>query len=240
MPFERFPRVTVSCVVLLAALSACSTQRSGSLPRPATIQKIDNAQQIGDVVAMLERGAVKEGQERLRKMVKSDPADRASATLLASLTDDPIASLGSKSFAYRVQPGDRMTDLSQRFLGDRLKFFLLARYNGIAVPAPLKPGQVLRIPGDEPKVVAPRPAPAVVDREPEPPIPTPAPEAPPRTDPARAARLRAGGLVALNQGHVVRAVAMLREATALDPKNALIKRDLDRAQRIQKTVRTKR
>lgn len=239
MSFPRFDRGALSCAALLLALSACSTQRTGSLPRPETIQKIGNAQQIGDVTAMLERGEAKEARERLRKMVRNDPADRASATLLASLSDDPVAALGSTSFAYRVQPGDKMTDLAQRFLGDRLKFYLLARYNGVAVPALLKPGMVLRIPGEEPKV-APRPAPAVVDRKPDPAVPTPAPDATPRTDPARAARLRAGGLVALHQGQVARAVTMLREAAALDPRNALIKRDLDRAQRIQKTVRTKR
>ncbi|HKT75132.1 MAG TPA: LysM domain-containing protein, partial [Sphingobium sp.] len=62
----------------------------------------------------------------------------------------------------------------------------------------------------------------------------------PAADPARAARLRAAGLAALNQGQVARAVVLLHQAATLAPADPLIRRDLERAQRIRATVKTKR
>lgn len=233
----------LSCLLLAAALSACSHAPETTGPRPATIQAIGNAQRMDDVIAQLEKGDRKNAERTLRQMVKGDPNDRASAALLESLSADPVAMLGSKSFAYRVQPGDRLVDLSRRYLGDRLKFYALARYNGIETPSSLKPGQMIRIPGDEPP---PRPAPpprasAPAERPAAPAAVKPRPVAKaPAADPARAARLRASGLAALNQGQVARAVVLLHEAATIAPNDPLIRRDLERAQRIRKTVKTKR
>jgi len=47
------------------------------------------------------------------------------------------------------------------------------------------------------------------------------------------------GLAALNAGAINRAVALLRRALALDPGNAVIRNDLNRALRIQNTVRSR-
>jgi Flp pilus assembly protein TadD len=58
----------------------------------------------------------------------------------------------------------------------------------------------------------------------------------PVVDPLRAAQLRAQGLEAMNRGAIARAVALLDQASRLDPANPLIKRDLDRAIRIKRTV----
>ena len=54
---------------------------------------------------------------------------------------------------------------------------------------------------------------------------------------ARAAQLRAQGLEQMNRGSIDGALALLRQASALDPSNALIKRDLERATRISRAVR---
>lgn len=43
----------------------------------------------------------------------------------------------------------------------------------------------------------------------------------------------------MNRGAIVRAVSLLEEASRLDPNNALIKHDLDRAIRIRRTVQTR-
>jgi Tfp pilus assembly protein PilF len=48
-------------------------------------------------------------------------------------------------------------------------------------------------------------------------------------DPAKARVLRAQGLEALNKGAIDKAQDLLRQALRLDPGNALIQRDLDRA-----------
>jgi hypothetical protein len=75
------------------------------------------------------------------------------------------------------------------------------------------------------------------------------PAAPPATpqaapafpDPARlkANALRAQGLDKLNQGELEPAVALLRQASQLDPQNPLIARDLARALRIRRAVLSK-
>ncbi|MBA4793275.1 MAG: hypothetical protein H2041_06370 [Phenylobacterium sp.] len=55
---------------------------------------------------------------------------------------------------------------------------------------------------------------------------------------AQAAKLRTQGLTELNRGNVESAVRLLRQAQALDPDNALIARDLERALRISRAVRS--
>ncbi|MDO8408525.1 MAG: hypothetical protein Q7S93_00450 [Phenylobacterium sp.] len=84
----------------------------------------------------------------------------------------------------------------------------------------------------QPRRAAPTPTPAT-------PPPAPAP-AKPSVDKARAGQLRAQGLVELNRGEVQKAVSLLRQAQQLDPDNALITRDLQRAVRIQSAVSNRR
>jgi len=106
-------------------------------------------------------------------------------------------------------------------------------------PAPTRGyGEMAPIPnpqGDE----APAPRPAA--QRPAPPRATPPRPAPAATtaNPMRAAQLRAQGLEQLNRGAVDRALALLQQANQLDPSNALIKRDLDRATRIGAAVKRK-
>ncbi|MDZ4318367.1 MAG: hypothetical protein U1A07_05925, partial [Phenylobacterium sp.] len=59
-------------------------------------------------------------------------------------------------------------------------------------------------------------------------------------NPTRAAQLRGQGLERLNRGAVDQAVGLFRQALTFDPGNAVIQKDLDRALRIQKTVRAER
>jgi hypothetical protein len=235
--------LSVSTMVVVAGCSPSSVKH-----RPTMIQPISNSAQFDDVVALLVDGKVDAARKLLSAMAKRDPSDQRTAALAASLNADPQVALGSKSFAYRVQPGDRMTALSQRFLGDRLKFYLLSRYNGIAIPAQLSAGQMLRIPGVAPPVVAapPRTAPEIVrppvtpieaKSAPKPPIVPPGPSA---VSVRRAAQLRGAGLAALNSGNVSRSVALLRQAAALDHANPAIHKDLARALRIQATVAARR
>jgi len=236
---------TLLLAMVAAGLAGCASKPGGTAPRPAMVQQVSNAQELGDVISLLDKGEEKAAHKKLEAMVKRDPADTRSRALLDSISADPAATLGAQSFAYRVEPGDTMQGIAQRFLNDRMKFYLLARYNQIAVPASLKPGQTVRVPGVRPKeaaVPAPRPRPEAAPApaaKPAPPIasPTPAPRA---TDPRHAAQLRSAGLTALNKGQVGNAVGLLAQASRLDPGNALIQRDLDRAKRLQAMVRARR
>jgi len=236
---------TLLLAMVAAGLAGCASKPGGTAPRPAMVQQVSNAQELGDVISLLDKGEEKAAHKKLEAMVKRDPADTRSRALLDSISADPAATLGAQSFAYRVEPGDTMQGIAQRFLNDRMKFYLLARYNQIAVPALLKPGQAIRVPGVRPKeaaVPAPRPrpeAPPTPAPKPAPPIASPAP-APRATDPRRAAQLRSAGLTALNKGQVGNAVGLLAQASRLDPGNVLIQRDLDRAKRLQAMVRARR
>ena len=140
-----------------------------------------------------------------------------------------------------------MAGLAQRFLGNRLKAYQLARYNGIAKPADLAAGQTLRIPGAPPRIEIPRRAEpraaAPTPAKARPAMPRPAPAARPAapiTNPVAARQARAAGLAALNSGNIGRAVGLLRRAATLDPGNPIIARDLTRAQRIAATVKARK
>jgi LysM repeat protein len=230
----------------LAILAACS----GHAPRPQTPAAVAPTEnEIDAIQTLLMQGDTKAARSRLKAVLKRDPMNASALVLRNSIDGDAKAQLGAESFAYTVRPGDTMLDLSQRFLGTKLKAYQLARYNGIDNPSTLAPDQVLHIPGEAPRSAPPRtpsePARPHVQPQQERPKPAakPAPVPPPAApaaNPVAARQARAAGLAALNQGNVARAVAMLRRARALDPSNPLIARDLARAERIATTVRARR
>jgi hypothetical protein len=234
----------VLAVATLAALAACSKGPS----RPETAAPVLSPQaEIEAVVALLEKGQEDQAKKRLRAVLKRSPNDAPAQLLLDSIERDPKELLGPESYPYTVKPGETWTSLAERLLGNRLKFYQLARYNGLSAAIPLSPGQGVRIPGEPPRPPAPRPEPRKDTPAPAPSTPKPKPSAPkpaaptqPIGNPSAARQARAAGLAALNQGKVAQAVALLRRAASLDPGNALIQRDLQRAQRIAATVRARK
>lgn len=113
-----------------------------------------------------------------------------------------------------------------------------ARGYGEMAPIPNPDGSS---PATAPRPAAPRPSPqAPAANKPAAPRPAaPAAAAKPVANAARAAQLRAQGLEQLNRGAIDRAVALLSQASQLNPGNALIQRDLARAVRIRGAVRAK-
>jgi Flp pilus assembly protein TadD len=238
-------RPAILLVAVAVALAGCASKPGGPA-KPAMIQPIDNADQYGDVVARLERGDEKGAKKILEAMRKRDPNDVRAGVLLESITGDPRTMLGAQSFSYTAKTGDTFLSLAQRFLGNRDKFYALARYNGIDNPVELAAGRSLRIPGDEPRAAPPPPKPRAAPPTKAPPAARPSPAKPsvkpaaPRANTARANQLRAQGLAALNRGDVNRAVVLLHQASAANPGSAVIKADLARAQRIRATVKARR
>jgi LysM repeat protein len=217
------------------ALAACSQGPKA----PAPVSAAPAAVSVDTAMELLNQGDEAGARKQVALLLKRNPADPAARVLQDSLDSDPIQLLGPKNFDYVVQSGDTMLGLSEKFLGTKLKFYQLARYNGVKIPAQLSAGTTLKIPGEAPRPVEPpkpRPTPRPAESAPKPkPKPTP-PAAAPTQNPAAAQRARSAGLAALNQGKVANAVALLRRAAALDPSNPLIQRDLARAERIQRTV----
>ncbi|MFN3514289.1 MAG: LysM peptidoglycan-binding domain-containing protein [Phenylobacterium sp.] len=178
-------------------------------------------------VDLLDKGEADQARAELQALLEQQPSNAVAKRLLDQIDRDPRALLGEKNFAYTVRSGDTMSGLAQRFLGDPLMFYALARYNGIVAPSQMAVGRTLQIPG------APRPAVAAAPKD----AAAPAPQG---GDPARAAALRRSGLEELNRGAVDRAVSLLRQAQGLDPASAAIQKDLERALRVQKTVNAAR
>jgi len=232
--------------LLLAACSGGPKVATGAPPAVPTA-----ASEIDTIANLLHQGEPKDAKKRLDAALKRDPMNASLLVLQQGMTGDARADLGPASYPYVVKPGETMPELAQRFLGNRLKAFQLARYNDIDAPASLAAGATLRIPGQPPRAAPePRATPRAASPAPNRPRPStaappssaaPSPAAPARTaNPAAAQRARSAGLAALNQGRMNDAVTQLRRAAALDPGNAAIGRDLARAERIAATVRARR
>lgn len=230
---------------LFAASLALAGCASGPRPESAPVAAT-STKNIETIAEYLNQGDADAARTLIKSSLKRDPNNATLALLRDSVTRDPVELLGPKSFDYVVQPGDTLAALADRYLGNRLMTYQLARYNGIAKPTQLAAGQTLRIPGTAPAPVRratsspTRPAPAATPSRAQPVRPQAAtPAASARIDPAAARQLRTQGLSALNKGGAAKAVQLLRRAAALDPANGAIKADLARAERIAATVRAR-
>ena len=131
---------------------------------------------------LLEAGNEEQARSELQRALAADSGNKLAHNLLRQLTVDPVAALGKESFQYVVKPGETLSKIAQRFMGDVYSFYLLARYNDIKVPRQLAGGQVIRVPGKAPQVtkaVTPDPPAAVPAPTPvAAAVPVPAPPAP--------------------------------------------------------------
>lgn len=207
-------------LMLAISLSACSTMPTGGSGAARGAYKatagISVQARIEKAVEFLGAGNEAHARVELLKALEEQPGHPAARSLLGQIEVDPKTLLGEKNYSYTVKPGDTLSGLADKLLGDRLKFYALARYNGMAKPEELEVGRVLLIPGEEKKAA---PAPA--------------------TNPARARQLRGQALQKMNSGAIDAAVSLLRQALSFDPGSALIQRDLERALRIQTTLRSR-
>ena len=73
----------------------------------------------------------KAARKRIVAALKRNPMDPSLLVLRDSLDRDPVELLGPTNHAYTVRAGDTMTGLAERFLGNRLKAYQLARYNAV-------------------------------------------------------------------------------------------------------------
>ncbi len=178
-------------------------------------------------VELLATGQGVLARAELLAVLAEHPGNAVARKLLDQIDRDPRELMGDKHYVYKVRPGDSMSSLADRLLGDSLMFYGLARYNNIVDPSQMSVGQVLLIPGVPRKAVPAKPAAGA------PPAAAPAGQ----RNPVRAGQLRGQALEQMNRGAINKAVGLLRQAVALDPGNPVIQRDLDRAVRIQANVR---
>lgn len=145
------------------------------------------------VVELLEQGQEEQAAAELQRVLRQEPNHKLANSLMRQIREDPQALFGREFFTYRVQPGESLSRIAGRFLGDIYLFYGLARYNGIKVPRQLQGGQQIKVPGKAPPPGSTPPAPPPPAPAPPPPAPpptTPVPPPPPPPDPAaEAARL---------------------------------------------------
>ena len=204
---------------------------------------------FANAVNDLDLGHEDQAKVELQRILLGEPNNAKAKRLMNGITADPVATLGRESFPYTVRANDSMSSIAGRFMGDILSFYILARYNGIAVPRQLAEGQTLRIPGKAPppgslapppapaaKAEPPAPAPAPVASKPEPaaapaPAPASAPAAPP---PSAGARAMQAGQAAEAHGDLDGAYAAYQEAASNNEPGAAAKVDGVRKRLVQR------
>ena len=124
-------------------------------PKPESPEaKLQSQKLAQDALDLLQKGEESTAQEGLERALWLDPNNELARKLIAQIRTDANKELGATSFAYTVQPDDTLSKLAQRFLNDRYRFYILAKYNDMRVPNKLATGQTIRIPGTEPKTAA--------------------------------------------------------------------------------------
>lgn len=185
-------------------------------------------------VGMLESGHEEEGRAEVQRALAADPNNKLALNLMRQISADPVTALGRESFNYTVRPSETLSMIAARFMGDLYSFYILARYNGIAVPRQVAHGQVLRIPGKAPPPTAVAKEPP--RSEPTPPptpvaaavVPAPAPE------PTPAERAMRAGEAAERGGDLERALGEYRKAASLNEPGAEAKVEQLRKQLVQR------
>jgi len=217
----------------LVALAGCATTTKVAHAPPAAPAPISVSpkERVDRAVTLLNAGDPAGARVELVAAIAQPPGDPRARKLLDQIDRDPVSLLGIQYYCYRVRAGETLFQIAGKLLGDPQLVYALARYNGLAAPATLEAGRILKIPGEEPRrASAPRPAKA-------PAAAAPAPVVRASRDPGRANQLRGAALEHMSGGRIDRAVTLLRQARELDPENTLIRRDLNRATRIQGAVR---
>ncbi|MDJ0936786.1 MAG: LysM domain-containing protein [Kiloniellales bacterium] len=144
------------CSGLMLGLAACETPTGGE---EAEVQPVVQFQPEPDLtprerlkkaISLLEVGQAGQARAELDAYLAEVPDSRLALDLQAQIAADPVAALGSQHFLYTMQPGDSISSVAKRMLGDPLKFYILARYNNLENPSEISVGQTIRVPGEAP------------------------------------------------------------------------------------------
>ena len=121
------------------------------MPELTPAQAKAQAQRLAlDAVDQLQNGDEPAARVTLDKAVVLDPTNDLARKLQDQIKADAQKELGPVFFRYTVQRDDSLSKLAQQYLGDRFRFYILAKYNDIASPNKLAAGEVIKIPGRAP------------------------------------------------------------------------------------------
>jgi hypothetical protein len=193
---------------------------------------------VRNAIELLGQGDEWRARAELRAALNAQPNNVTAQRLMQQLESDPRTLLTGAPRPYIVRPGETMSQIAERYIGDGLMFYALARYNGIDAPNQLAAGQQIMIPR-RPGVAVQETAANEVAPPLEPPVASGAATPPRSGEASRANALRLQALQQLNTGRVDSAVTLLRQAQSLDANNPAIQRDLARAVRLQASLRSR-
>lgn len=160
------------CILVMAGLSGCALTPAPKpepvpvepepVPAPVVVVPQGTAKELFKAgVDALQHGDGQKAKPLLQQVLVLEPGHKGASSLLHQIDADPVEMLGKEKFPYKVQPGDTLSLIARRFLGDHFKFYILARYNDIVISDNLEAGRVINIPGKKPppsKVAAAIPA----------------------------------------------------------------------------------
>lgn len=205
-------------------------------PELSPAQAKAQAQKLAlEAVDRLQNGDEAAARQLLSQAQGLDPSNDIARKMTEQISADAQKELGTVFFRYTVQRDDSLSKLAQSYLGDRFRFYILAKYNDMANPSRLATGQVIKIPGKAQPAPPPTAAPA---RPPGAPAEAAeaAPSAPPVAEPATppmnalAALLQKGRQLQAS-GDLQGAYGAFSDAVALSPGNrdAVLQRDAAKA-----------
>jgi len=134
-----------------------ATAAPAPVPAPPPVPELTPAQAKAqaqrlalDAVDQLQNGDEVAARQTLDKAVALDPTNDLAKKLQDQIKADAQKELGPVFFRYTVQRDDSLSKLAQQYLGDRFRFYILAKYNDMPNPNRLAAGQVIKIPGRAP------------------------------------------------------------------------------------------
>lgn len=147
-------------ILLIAGLSSCAgvltSEPASAEPEHTPVPIIVEIPQgtvrelFRDGVDALQHDDGVKAKSLFQQVLVLEPNHKLAPGLLSQIDANPVEMLGKENFLYKVQPGDTLSIISRRFLGDPLKFYILARYNGIVISNNLEAGRFIKIPGKTP------------------------------------------------------------------------------------------
>ena len=198
---KQAPAAPAPSAAAVAPVSPAPVAQPAPEPVPAPDPAVarPQAQKLAlESVDQLQNGDEYAARATLERAAQLDPGNDLARKLSDQIRADAQRELGPVYFRYTVQKDDTLSKLAQQFMGDRFRFYILAKYNDITNPSRLAAGQVIRVPGRAP----PPAAAATPPVDPAPTVATPPPPEPkPRDDVADALKKvaeleRAGNLEA--------------------------------------------
>ena len=104
-------------------------------------------ERLKKAIDLLQVGQAGQARAELSAYLPEVPDSQRARDLLLQIDADPIKMLGEENYPYKVRRGDSISSIAGKFLGDKMKFHILARYNGLENPSEIRVGQIIRIPG---------------------------------------------------------------------------------------------